>query len=441
MSRIQAPGKLYHSRHHKLAPPSTSGRFQTPIFLSVLLEVFLLFGCGASTSNQGQSDEHPPGYVVGEAVAGVVMTPLWVLASPIEARDTINCGDPFYTVLGHSNAAGVSCGDYHAWRKAGFSKDEIASWAFLGLSPSEAAAWRQAGFAREDVRARPPGLSLDDAIKWRNAGFNMSQAASWSPHFSLDHAIKWRDAGFGADEATDYVIAYPAVTPGEARTLKTAGILVKECSDQKLSLDEALQWRKRGFSCAEASAWKEAGATADLAAKWKQAALPADTYYLAKQGVSPQAAAHWQAAGISLSNQSQTAAIRQFLASGYDLKWAIYYTSRGISPNQVGEYNGLNSICHGSYNTVVNLAYMSPFATSGKCFQLYPVVIQQWLTPTGGLASVGFGPLALVDFDQPPDKRVMAGVFVGEGAYQYESSDGSLETVPRLKWIGQMPGR
>ena len=314
------------------------------------------------------------------------------------------------------------CSELRPWSAAGFSSEEAPAWQSTGLTPEEAVAWRQAGFTAKEAAA------------WSNRPWSNRQ-------FSLEDAIKWRQYKIDPDEAADYRTAFGAITPQDVQMLRAAGMTIpKECSDHKLSYKEALEWRMHGFSCADASPWKEAGATAKQAVRWKSAGLGTDTHYLAKQGISSQTAKAWQAAGITLSNKRQVSAVREYLAKGYDLKQAVYYTSHGIEPDQVGEYERMKSICHDSYHDVAELFYLSPFASNGKCFQILTVIIQQWLVPTVGLGSTGIG-LVLVDFDQAPTNQIIvAGIFLGEGAYQYESVIGSFQTVPRLKWVTQWAG-
>jgi len=259
-------------------------------------------------------------------------------------------------------------------------------------------------------------------------------------NFSLEDATKWRNAGISIDDAKNDLAKYPGITPQEAGTLKNHGIVAKDCADQSLSYQEALEWKKEGFLCAEAAPWHAADASPERAAEWKAAGLSPDSYYLSQDGVSTQTAANWKAAGVQLGNKELVAALRAYLSKGYPLKKAVYYASRGVQPNQVAEYNRVAATCHGSYKSFVELAYMSPFATKGKCFNLYPVIVRQWLTSRTALAGVG-GLSALVEFNIAPTSAISGGTFLGMGAYQYSSASGSLETVARLKWLGQTVGR
>jgi len=316
----------------------------------------------------------------------------------------------------YDNYFGEACQGLRALIGAGFSNQEINNWGQSGLTVSEAIAWHQTAFTSFDFQT------------------------ARSMNFSLEDATRWRDAGISLEDAKADLAKYPGITPQEAGTLKNHGIAAKDCADQQLSYQETLEWEKQGFSCVEAGPWHAADASPERASEWKAARLSADSYYLSKDEVSPQTAAEWQAAGVQLANKELVTALRGYLSKGYALKKAAYYASRGVQLNQVAEYNRVAATCHGSYKSFVELAYMSPFATTGKCFNLYPVVVQQWLTSKTALANVG-GLSALVEFKIAPTSAITGGTFLGMGAYQYSSASGVLETVARLKWLGQTVAR
>lgn len=417
-------------------------------------------GCGPSISNQAQPapDQQAAasgtgvtvGKVavgVGAAVEAVAIAPMvgaaLVVGTPLlMADDVAKCGDPVWTLAGSEKKYGMNCQQYHAWRNAGFSKEEIATWRIVS-SPEIAKSWKEAGFKPADAQVGAGNISPSEAAQWQTAGFSIRDAASWSSRLSLDDAIVWRGNGFALEKANQFLTAYPRITPEQASRLQNAGLMPQECAAHSLSIDQAIVWKDKGFSCAEAGSWKDVGADSEEAARWKAAGLEPDSVYLSKEGVSAETAASWKAAGISLNNENQVQQVRRFLDKGYDLKKATYYMSHGLEPNQVAEFNKVAAVCHNSSYNLLQLLYTSPFATTNKCFVLNPVAIQQWLNPSTGLASIAFGSsrVALVHFDKPPTNSVFGGVFLGVGAYQYESASGSLETVPSLKWIGQSVGR
>jgi hypothetical protein len=445
-------------------------RFAEGLVVYVLTVVALgttvgLGGCAANASSQRSAESNTTLSPPAPVPTRVLNVAVWTILSPLELPVSgARHGDPFWLlsceIAGYELGPGGNdeeCSAYHqqqdaeasderAWREAGFSDTERAEWS-PHCTPSQAAAWRKAGFSAPEAAAllACKGCSdrniPEDASKWRSAGFTASEAASWPSNFSVDNAVKWRANGFDARQARAYAKAYPRITLDQAMELRRSGLTAKDCADHSLSVEQAVLWQNSGFSCAEAASWKAVGASPASALRWKAAALGPPTFYLSEEGVSSETAATWKAKGVSLADRNQTQDIRRFLSKGYSLKSAIYYHAHGVEPDQVSEFNRVQAACHGTLYNVFKLITLSPFATRSKCFILNPVTVVQWMTPASGLATLAFsGPLMFIQFDKPPTSRWVSGVFIGEGAYQYESASGSLQTVPRLRWIGEAIG-
>ena len=86
-----------------------------------------------------------------------------------------------------------------------------------------------------------------------------------------------------------------------------------------------------------------------------------------------------------------------------------------------------------------SLVVASPYAVRGHCYRLRLIYIAQWLDDHAALATTffGAGPF-LIDFPTPPQRNVLFGSFIvlGERAFQYTDTAGSLVTVPRVKYLG-----
>jgi hypothetical protein len=236
--------------------------------------------------------------------------------------DAARINVPYMPFVGPRGITFPACGpqvltyaDYRRWKEAGIPDNEIGAWTCVSTDPAFASKWRAVvGFSPPRAAAwSSKGVSPSDADKLAANGFK--------PHnvTQVPDSLTWAQNGFNADDAT--LLAENHFTPTSA-----AG------------------WNTHGFSGQEAVEWSNAGATLEQAIQWKEEGLASNSYYLTKQHISAQEAKTWQAAGINISDQNQVSAMNKYLARGYNQKQAIYYTSHGIDPDQVAEYERMKSV-------------------------------------------------------------------------------------------------
>lgn len=97
-------------------------------------------------------------------------------------------------------------------------------------------------------------------------------------------------------------------------------------------------------------------------------------------------------------------------------------------------WSPIQFVCGSNFVEYPELFRESPFSTAGKCYRLPMVLVAQWIDEKTALASAGFNTRFLIDFSKPPGQQAMLSstVVVGEGAFQYQSMEGAMVTVPRV---------
>lgn len=270
-------------------------------------------------------------------------------------------------------------------------------------------------------------INVSNPDAWRMAGFGPDDAVMWgqfSPRFSPKSAAMWHQAGFSVADARDFLNNYPDITPQEARRFQAAGNSPSECSRAKLSKTAVLEWLAHGFSCAAAAPWRAVEATPSEAAMWKARGLTSSNYDISKRdGISTAELNRYRDAGADLDDAEEIRHVKQYLDHGFSLNSSVSFARVGISPDQLPRSIG---VCHGTIYSTGELIVTNPFSVIGKCYKV-PVIILQWLTAHSALT----GPIPIrLDFDKTPN--ALEGVAKGIGAYQYQSVDGALRTVPYL---------
>jgi hypothetical protein len=98
-----------------------------------------------------------------------------------------------------------------------------------------------------------------------------------------------------------------------------------------------------------------------------------------------------------------------------------------------------DAICGDVIHQFPQIYFTSPFATDGQCYRIPMISIFQWIDSTTALVNQNMGTPLLVDFPEPPSQNLLLGwrIVRGEGAYQYQTTAGALETVPRVRLLKQ----
>ena len=179
---------------------------------------------------------------------------------------------------------GIAAERTREWQALGFGVLDAAAWSHHKIAPVDARAWERAGFYGGDLPSRAAlwhhgGFTPQQAIGWgalpdrspggwvfppsiavsfRDAGFTPARASPWWRRgFTAAAAEKWRDdrfpvavaerwvnGGFGdPDTAAPWIEA--GATPAEA------ALFMRTCLD----VDEAIEWRDRGFDPGSISGW------------------------------------------------------------------------------------------------------------------------------------------------------------------------------------------
>lgn len=94
--------------------------------------------------------------------------------------------------------------------------------------------------------------------------------------------------------------------------------------------------------------------------------------------------------------------------------------------------------CPGKIRDFPSLATGSPYADVGYCYKLPMVVVGQWINAKTALVNLAMIP-TLLEFTDLPDTQFIPHEVVvkGEGAYQYQSVDGALRTIPKVRLVAQ----
>ncbi|MFD9721694.1 hypothetical protein [Streptomyces sp. NPDC059076] len=187
-------------------------------------------------------------------------------------------------------AVGVEYGSRAAqWTIAGVGPDGVAAWQALGIDSSEAVTWHEMGFGWEEVRdCKRRGLGPAQAMEERNraqerkksrerpvAGqeevsvpLTEDDAMVFAVRLVSDAPPEWAEHGISAVDAKLWGLL--GLSPDEAIRLvrqgREAEQVVRDWWRAGIPYDEVAHWLAAGMSCQEAAAERARGVTADQAA-------------------------------------------------------------------------------------------------------------------------------------------------------------------------------
>lgn len=188
------------------------------------------------------------------------------------------------------------------WREAGFTFADAKSWYDTGVTaPSEAFAWEGIGFSPDRARAwSRTGCRIADAKTFADMGISASEVAKWGLNCNVQAILTWRKAGVDPSEAAGWIeaklspesaLAWQSLgfSPREAGACTNHGYAsgdVKAMLDSQVALPEVkrvcevlpkevkAQWDTK-FSLKDTFLWSNAF-TFDQAVLWKKAGFTVD---------------------------------------------------------------------------------------------------------------------------------------------------------------------
>jgi len=261
-----------------------------------------------------------------------------------------------------------------AWRAAGISRHEAATWKLVtsyrelpitadeaakwsgrmrvvragqwrgsGFEPGAAFSWSRAGFAEPADAVRWIREGFDDPVsakEWKAEGFDAPEARSWTDAgFGTATALRWANAGFAPSEAAQALADGhrdpTEMTNAESIARHEAAIwkLVTSYQEPPITADEAAEWGGR-MRVVRAGLWRGAGFDSGTAVAWSSAGFsePYDADRWIRKGFDDERSAkEWKAEGFD-APEARSWVDAEF-GTGTALRWA----NAGFSPSEAAQ--------------------------------------------------------------------------------------------------------
>jgi hypothetical protein len=258
--------------------------------------------------------------------------------------------------------------------------------------------------------------------RWTNNGFSIFASQPWiKAGFDPDSASLWRSAKFTAQQAAAW--------------------------QQVKSVAAVRAWMEDGFSTPEeVTPWLRAFSSGPYSSMPEQRS--SDAARLRDAGISPAEVLEFTAAGMSNSDIDGMRKVKALLRESGSVEKALIYSKAGVSAGGVAAYEQRSKLiadrlqeatkpCK-SLNSEALLITSSPYSIVGKCFQLSPLQIVQWLDKETVLATSPYMAAYMstpfyIEAKDLQHSFVPAALVIGDEPTTYQAVSGARQTAFHMR--------
>lgn len=328
-------------------------------------------------------------------------------------------------------------------------------------------------------RIHPNEYSYMGGSEWERAGFTYKDAKSWYDIGvkNPENAKMWIDNGFTPTEADKFINCKSKNFYGynetkkfcncsieEAKNLKNTGLSLETLNNwiSEIGCSETIKWIEKRFDLGEVLEYKRQNISVEEAVKWNTLPIPLEsklrciTNKYTVEDINNLMKNH-NISSTTLSeichyiNQNDNEewgkngfTIRErllWIKEGFSCEKAVEWRKHGFKLEEAKKFERIgvkNAIlvkknCPKGYEDFTKLFFTNPYDTKNRCFEFYGKSFQI-LSRTSALFMVEYK-IFYLDSGNNSIPFIFQGIVKGEGVFEYVTSLGMHNTVPKLKEV------